>query len=456
VIGLRGFLAGLVLVALVAAILSAPKVVKLGSMPELRAGSPGDTGPQGHSLLARLLEDRGYQVSYDVEPPLDWQGSVVYFIAGPTDCNAEVVREVAENAKALAAIGLRVGIIVADEGACAQHLLGMLGAPTIGLSPGSQNEPWLALYQDRGVIFAMYTASIITYIASAPNGGEWRQTAVTLYPRGFPAILEWNSSLGVVYIPDSHVFNNMVLGAANETGLGNAELAVTLVEKLGGNNAIVLMPLGFYQLVNPSIPLLAYIHPGMLILRAVERLSGFETMVIESMMMNPLAATVLVIGVMAMLYMAFAWMTGKDWAEERPPQQPELPRLLGASLALEKLQRGVKLTRKEARQALATLYEVVDEALRLRLGAGLREVLENPEFLESVTRGAGIDYERVLEGLRELYRLYDVKIRARQLFPPVFSWRRRLYYVLERVEPLLETMGVGLTEVRGIEYSFTR
>ncbi|BES82706.1 hypothetical protein [Pyrodictium abyssi] len=452
-IGLRGFLAGLAIVALVAAILAAPKAIKLGTAPELRLGSPGDTGPSGHSLLAQVLSSHGLRVGLSYKPPRDWNGSsLVYIVAGPTECRTELLQAVAEEARRLASQGLRVGVVIADEGPCGKTLLDMLDAPFLSTVSGAPSEPWLALYQGgEPVLYAMYSVPTITYMDEG-----WRQLAVSLYPRGLPAALEWRGSVDVVYIPDSHVFTNMVMSAANETGLGNAELAVTLVEKLGGADALVLMPLGFYRLINPSIPLVAYLQPGVIIIRLVEWLAGLEKTIVEAMLSNPLAATVLVIGVMSVLYIVFAQASGKKWAAEKPPEQAQPPRLLGTSPVLEKLQRGVELSRQEARQALAALYELVDEVLRVRVGAGLSEVLEDDRLLERLAREAGIDPGELRRGLEALHRLYTAKIREGRLLPLVVSWKRRLYYVLERVEPLLESIGAGLEEARSIEYSLAR
>jgi len=342
--------------------------------------------------------------------------------------------------------------VIADEGPCGKTLLDMLGAPFLSMVSGTPNEPWLALYRGRKpVLYAMYSVSTITYMDE-----DWRQLAVSLYPRELPAALEWQGSICVVYIPDSHVFTNMVMSAANETGLGNAELAVTLVEKLGGADTLVLMPLGLYRLINPSIPLVAYLQPGVIIIRLVERLAGLEKAIVEAMLSNPLAATVLVIGVMSVLYIVFAQASGKKWAAEKPLEQAQPPRLLGASPVLEKLQRGVELSRQEARQALAALYELVDEALRVRVDAGLSEVLEDYRLLKRLAREAGIDPGELRRGLEALHRLYTAKIKEGRLLPLVVSWKRRLYYVLERVGPLLESMGAGLEEARSVEYSLAR
>ncbi|KSW11490.1 hypothetical protein CF15_01170 [Pyrodictium occultum] len=430
-IGFRAFLAGLALVALVAAILAAPKAVKLGSLLLPRQGSPLDKGPQGHSLLAEALSRSGLPVYYAAAPPGGWNGSsIVYLVAGPTECNASIMSGLAGLVQGLASQGYRVGVVVADESGCASSLLEALGAPPLRLQPGSLSGPAIALYRGgKPILYAMSTVALVS------PGEGWRTLAATLYPPGLPAALEWRGRVDVVYIPDSHVFSNRVLGAANETGLGNSELAAVLAERLGGE-PLVLIPPMVYRPVNASVPLVVYLQPGLIASILVEWLAELEKSALAPLLSNPLGVVLLATALSSLLYLALVQASGGRWASEKPPRQPRPPVAVGSSPLLQRIASG-DLTRREAAQALEALYLLLDEALR-RLGGGVREALGDPALLEEAARSLGLGQGELRELLAELERLH--RLAGSRLLSRLVPWRRRLYYLLERLGPLLEAI----------------
>ena len=467
-LGMRLFLAGLVLIAIIATFYATPKILSLQYNLTLHGvGSPLDQGPRGHSIIYEALRRTGYRVSLSLDDALNGSPrSIVVAALGPTSCSYDKLRHLATRLATVSEeTGARTALIVTGL-SCSRYALSLLG-----LTYNPSHYPGAVLVYDiRGrAAFAAKDVTILTglrergsrvtprFIVIAPRDvvDPYLRTGRGLPIAGVEAV---SSRLAIVVIPADEVFQNEIIEAAQKVGINNLGYALRLVGELAGSkpsDTVVVFPSSLYR---PRVsPVLAAVklHPAMITLEFLKGLRGIEDSVLGAIMANPLALLVSLAGVSLL---AFAFMAKSIRPGAAPPEDPEkyIPgetsRVIGASGTLETLlRRGTMLTKWEAREAIKALYEALDDVLSHRLGAGIEKVLEDPFLLRGLEWRNPGDYERSLEALLRLYTIYNRKIKESHIFPLILSWNKEIKNIILGVEPLLEALGAGLLEERGLE-----
>lgn len=449
----RVFLAGLILVAFLATLYSPPKRIVFEKT------SLADESPLGHSLLYRVLSSR-YRVV--TTPDQLSKGPVVAVIAEPTSCSYSKLMSLLETLRAHAP---RAGLVLVDKRSCAAGLSYATGIrlrpPPVRGGIALALDPYSNITVALVDVMAFYVPrSEAALLVVAPRS----LATVPPWARGVPAagVEAEAGGVRIVLITAGEAFDNRLLAAAEKLGLGNAKYIVSLVERLGGPEATVYLPREFYVTERGETPLV--FHPAVLaakaavVLREVEE--GMRRLVASS-----LPAALLVLSFLAGgTYVALTRAAGGGGVAA-----PENPRLLAPSRPLEALGLSpvlvglsrrvgekLNLTKDEIKAILRDLYLMLDDVLKQRLGAGVEDVLENPELLNRLSWRSPGDRELSLHALERLHTLYTRKILKGKLFPIVWSWKRELLEILEGIDPLLEALGGGLKGERGVEYVLLR
>jgi len=467
-LGMRLFLAGLVLIAIIATFYATPKILSLQYNLSLHGiGSPLDQGPQGHSIIYEALRRAEYRVALSLDDALDSSPrSIVVAALGPTSCSYDKLSRLATR---LATIGEKTGArtaLIVTGSSCGRYALSLLG---LTYSP-SHYPGAVLVYDIRGrAAFAAKGVTILTGLRE--QGSRVTPRFIVIAPRdivdpylragkGLPiaGVEAVTPGLAIVVIPADEVFQNDMIKAAQEVGLNNLGYALRLVGELAGSkpsDTVVVFPSSMYRPRTSPVLAAVKLHPAMITLEFLKGLREVEDSVLAAVMANPLALLVSLAGVSLL---AFAFIARSIRPGAAPPENPEeyMPRetsrVIGASGTLETLlRRGTLLTKWKAREAIKALYEALDDVLSLRLGAGIEKVLENPSLLRGLEWRNPGDYERSREALLRLYTIYNRKIKERRIFPIILSWNREIKNIILGVEPLLEALGAGLLEERGLE-----
>jgi len=134
---------------------------------------------------------------------------------------------------------------------------------------------------------------------------------------------------------------------------------------------------------------------------------------------------------------------------ERVERRPEPPELIGGTAEyLAVVERGWKAL--PGRVLVQRLYEMVDAALRYRVGVGVEEALASPEALSKAAALAGVDAERLRSTLERLSRLAR-RARGESKWPPIVLWGRASRRLLAETEEVLKGLGVSLSDLRSLE-----
>ncbi len=466
-LGLRLFLGGLVLIAIVATFYATPKILSLKYNLSVHGeGSPLDTSGKGHSLLYDALQRAGYRVSLGLDDALSHSPrSIVVAVLGPTRCNADELKGVATRLARIGDTGVRAALIVTGSD-CGQYMLRLLGLRYIPLPYG---RPILVYDVKERAGFAAAEATLMSSLRSV--GGRFEPRFVVIAPRdivedymragrGLPVagIEARVPGETIIVIPANKVFQNEIVLAARRAGIDNLGYALRLIGSLSGSSpndtAVVFLP-SFYKPKNMLGSIAVRIHPAMIALQLLEWLRDVEDAVLSALAANPFA---LLGAVLAASIFAYAFISRGIGPGTAPPEKPEEyvrrqgARLIGASETLENLlRRGAAVTKDEARAALSALYEALNDVLGLRLGTSIGKVLENPSVLRALDWRNPGDYEKSYQALLRLYIIYKRKIREKRIFPIIWSWRREVEKIILGVEPLLEALGAGLLEEKGLE-----
>jgi len=365
------FLAGLFLVALMAAFEAAPRLVLIGPGGP-RPGSLLDNGSLGMSELAAMLRDEGATLGVGVRPPDDWRGPVVYLLAGPMSCSPGGAEALARVVAEQAAAGRRVGVVAASSGnyTCARLVVEALaGSAPVPL----EQAPGLYLVLPGGPLkgpLVLYAPDRVEPVAA------WRVEAAAVAATGekLPGVLTAETPLGVrlVYIPDWPVFSNALIRAEREAGLDPARGVTGLFAYAAGSNGLrgVLVLQPTVLLPEPETPAGIVIQPGVALARAAEAYAKAEATLYQHIIYNPFMVLVVAMAVAGVYYLASIGPGDRSAAtREAPPEEkPPYPS-------------------PTTQEALAALRE----ATLVALGATPAQAAMDEELLRRLASAAGLD-----------------------------------------------------------------
>ncbi len=460
-LGLKIFSIGLLIVALVAALTSTPKVLEVGG-EDIRWGFFNDESDIGHSILYSVLLSSGYNVrvvSIRELTSID-QNNIVILVVGPTTCNTGVVSSLAQAVHYFVTLGKNVRVVVASEGDCGIKIASTLLS---GVTYFVQDYDNITVAYDptTGIFYALYTFNTVKF--SGDTGGRATGYAFVADKNNPMLRLEpvsyffLSGGLELYYIADSHVFSNALLNASVEAGLGNLELALRVVSVSKPSNTTVLFVRDFYETKTKVVEVLGKVHPGIVLSNFIKGIVAFERdmlLVIKSY--NALLIS-FIASVSALVYALLEYGVGFSVTSPRYKIEREKVFVLSASRELGKLLGQDKLEKADAKRALGVLYELLEQSLVRGYGIRVDDLLRD-ERLWGVVLGGKEGYSEeslgeVRRALMELKVLYEKKIKGSSLIPVVFFWERKLYSILSRLTPLLDSIAARIGEGKGIEYT---
>ncbi|MET1101325.1 MAG: hypothetical protein ABWW69_02440 [Pyrodictiaceae archaeon] len=453
-IGPRWLQAVMLLIAFLAAVTATPKLIVLeGSPLASGTGSPGDTGPLGHSMLVDLLRSMGYRIAYEVPRSLEGVDYLLIWLPGPRHCDEGLSSLIAGAVKAERGKGGVASIIVSSEDEECLKLISRIVGSAPGFSGAVINVDGLkavAAEYPKGLYIA-YTARPLSLIEG------WTSFSRTVYPPGYTIGAEYYSEgLLVVLFSDSHLFTNALLGL-NETRI--MELAKYLTRLMAPDNSssLIIIPARAYvssidELISRSP--MALFHPGVLVAMITKYYTQLEESFIKFLGRVKWLLLFLVLSLGALAYMLIARSLERVLAYFSPPGPLTPIAVYGFTSIYELLRRG-EISSKEAKRALQNLYEALDMVLERRLGAGVEEVLADDVKLSLLAARTGLDKDWLKGELTSLHRLY-LKVSGKRRLPIVLRWRRALLHHIEGADRIFESIGVSLRELRGLEFELTR
>ena len=384
------FMAGLLLVALAAALEAAPKLVLLGGGPGLeRPGSFLDNGSLGLSEAGKALAGAGYRLLQGLGP-VKGVGSVVYLVAGPMSCGADEARVLVDAIREQARYS-RVGVVVAAGGEYSS--CGRLVVEGLGVEAPLYLESLTGVYLvagtplDPSVLWALYSPDRVD-----PVGG-WAVLSWAVGREGdrVPAVLSVDAEgVRIVYVPSWNAFSNSMVRAEREAGLEPDKAIVGLFDYASGmERGAVVLPSQFLPVLNGSAAAMLAFHPATLMLRAAEAYSRLEqamyTRLSRSPLLVALAAWVLTGLMLVPLHFGVGSVAGR--VREKPRVRLEAREALPG----------------EELGSLEDVREALELVLLEKTGVGLEEAAERPPgALVRAARRLGMSVDELVALLRML------------------------------------------------------
>ncbi len=500
----KTFLIGLLLVALVASIYSAPKSL-LVNVAFKGTPSPYNTNWLGSSDLYKLLEKE----NYTVYAPLSWSQllddvkkspgrTVVLVFISPDYPIARDEAEALENTVKASRVVHRFSLLVADENTTSNNILRKTGIMITGhiikgpggsvydlafLSiPSRMKFPLNSTLERQGQSIRPNTVYPLTL--SIASTVATNHTSNAIISRDY-----MNNIVGVYYTPstssgllyshvavfgDGTIFLNTAIrhSTKNENYTGFIlNLFKDLSDYTDPNNVTVIIDSSHYYSPIKNIggsnaknmvesyvklPLPLMLHPAILIYFLLLLEKTGENQLITYLGEMPLLGMP-VVGLVAyiayrLLKMGFPYSYVDD-DEDREVREVSV---LTQSKFRETLVSSRKLRKKDAREALYNLYYTMNMVLKDHLSVTLEELARDPEKAEMTARVIGLD-PLFLSGFARWMVLYRDKYEGkRRLTPIIIYWKRTLERKAGEAEIILEKLGFTLGESReglkGVEY----
>ncbi len=500
----KTFLIGILLVALVASIYSAPKSLLI-NIAFKGTPSPYNTNWVGSSDLYKLLEKE----NYTVYAPLSWSqllddigkspGRIVVLVfISPDYPITRDEAEALENTLREAGVEHGFSLLVADENTTSNNVLRKTGIMVTGQiikGPGGSVYDLAFLSIPSGMKFSLngtlegqgqsirlnnvypLTLSIASTVAT-------NHTSDAIISRDY-----MNNVVGVYYTPgtntglpyrhiavfgDGTIFLNTAIRHSTEnenytsfildlfrdlsdyTDPSNVTVIIdsshyySPIKNIGGSN-VKNMAESYVKL-----PLPLMLHPAILTYFLLLLEKTGENQLITYLREMPLLG-VPVVGLAAyiayrLLKMGFPYSYVDD-DEEREVREVSV---LTQSKFRETLVSSRKLRKKDAREALYNLYYTMNMVLKDHLSVTLEELAGDPEKAEMAARVLGLD-PLFLSGFARWMVLFRDKYEGKRRFTPIIiSWKRTLERRAGEAEVILEKLGFTLGESReglkGVEY----
>lgn len=463
-LGLKIFSIGLLVVALVAALTSTPKVLEV-SGEDIRWGFFNDESDIGHSILYDVLLSSGYKVRAASVRELASisDNNIVVLIVGPTACSEGAVNSLVQVVYYLVALGRNVRVVVASEGGCGVEIVSSLlgGAPHLvqsheGISVAYDPTTGIlyALYTFDTVRFSSGTGSRVTGYAFVINENSTGSTRTKLGPVSYFFLL---GGLELYYIADSHVFSNALLSASVEAELGNVELALRVTRISEPSSTTVVFVKEFYETRMKVIEVLGKVHPGVVLSNFIKGIVSFEKDMLSVIKSYHVLLLSFIASVSALVYALLEYGVGFGVTPPQYRVERENVLVLSASRELEKVLGQGRLRKADAKHALDVLYKLLDQSLVRGYGIRVDDLLRDDRLWGVVlSRKRGYPEESLEDtrrALMELKLIYERKIKGSSIVPIVFFWEKKLYSLLSRLTPLLDSIAERVGEGRGIEYA---
>ncbi|MEB3755518.1 MAG: hypothetical protein GSR79_01470 [Desulfurococcales archaeon] len=502
----KTFALGLLLVALVASIYSAPKSLFINMAFE-GTPSPYNTNWLGTSDLYNLL----VKEKYNVYSPTTWSQLlesirksnasriILVFISPDYPITPSEAQELYSTIK-----NREISLLVGDENTTSNNLLAPIGIHVTGTKlEGPDGSPY-----DPAVLQVPTNASVaIQMNASAKNNINIpviKKFTLTLsiasnitqnksHPASFIAgeeevisydymdrvvgVFKYNTKYFryAAVFGDGTIFLNTALRSSTRE-MNYTLFAITLFKALSDGadprNVTVIIDSSHYHTNIPDIPgnsniteaadsyfrapLPIVFHPAMLTYFFLVIEKGAEHKFLSYLAEMPLLGVPVVglIGYLAyrILKMGFPYQIVDDDKDYKVSEVT----VLTQSRYRQTISSAKKLDKNEIRNALYNLYFTLNQVLKEHIGVTLEEIAEDPSKAAAVSRIIGVDTEFLL-GFSSWMISYRDKYEGKRMFTPlVLRWGTTLEKRAHEAEFILEKLGytlVGSKEgFKGVEY----
>ncbi|AEM38911.1 hypothetical protein Pyrfu_1043 [Pyrolobus fumarii 1A] len=371
-----------------------------------------DDGPEGFTEFVSELRARGVQVYLQLPDPSTVKDAVLLLLDPQFCLYYEDLEQWVERAKPRL-------IVVIGESLCARWITARLDSAFARLEYS---------LVDSGVL-RLGDVSIPTISILAMSGEGVKPIG---YVGGRAAAVTHGS---IIFIGDSDFLRNDALQA-------NPDTLDTIVELMGCDAGCTVVMPSVFETGAIGFALSAYQLARIL----VEMLANLEEMFLRLSRGLAVLAYVLVAGYVAYKLFLGGFTRGKEEIYHVAPR----PSIYGYTRLYQRIVEGGKLSTLEAKTVIMRLYEITDRVLRVRLGAGIDEIVGNEELVARLSSATGIDREELSVLLRRLYKLYR-KAAGLSRRPLIVRWRRESERMVTSLGRVLKGLGVELEKLRGLE-----
>jgi len=486
----RAFIAGLIIVGIVASLYSAPKSVLVSL---IFAGSPTPFTDEwyGTSELANLLKNEGYEFivlfsTSDIQKVLRESPGAHRVILAIISPEVGIGEEEAEDIATLLLRG-NISLLVADETRASNTLLRKLGLEISGARlKGPLNAPYvpavISVPEEGSFSVVLSVASSLEIVeGSIIQGLDYE--AVSETPAGELVAVAGEAGKGRFFVlGDGTIFLNTAL-SGNASSLGDyRNLSLAIFRYLSGaadpSDVVVAYDLSHYNdSLKPlrggngvgsgpsrsldgiirsysglDLPIL--LHPAMFVLLGLYFLRLAESIFFEiasrELFVAPIAATVLGYVIYRRVKKSF----GEALDDNVETRVPEID-MIAETIIRRQVEALAKIGKREALELTHNLYLILDAILSKHMATSLKEIHEDRRRLEHVAERLGLTVEELRDFTRTIIALNERYEGKRKFTPIVFRWDRKLRELLEASETILLKLGytlMGKEKLRGVEY----